>query len=451
MEKKRSSFTGSLGFVMAAAGSAVGLGNLWRFPYLAAQHGGGIFILVYIIIALTFGFVLLATEIAIGRKTGQSPGRAYGMIHPKFGFIGAIATIVPMIILPYYCVIGGWVIKYMVTFTTGAAHASAGDSYFGGFISNPWEPLLYFGIFLGITTLIILLGVEKGIEKLSKFLMPALLLLTIGIAIYGFTLPGAGEGVMYYLLPDFSKFSIITVCAAMGQVFFSMSIAMGIMVTYGSYTKKDMNLAGAVSKIEIMDTVVAFLAGLMVVPAVYVFAGEAGTQQSGPGLMFQVLPQVFDRMPGGMWIGILFFIMVFFAALSSSISIMEAVVSSAIDRFKLNRKIAILVVLGITILLGVPTSLGFGVLSWLAPLGMDLLTFFDYATNSVLMPIVALLTCILIGWVVKPNYITSELTRNGERLMRRPMYNVIIRFIAPVLIGVILVVYSLAQFGVIEM
>ncbi len=450
-KKKRGSFTGGIGFVLAAAGSAVGLGNLWRFPYLAAQYGGGIFILCYIIIALTFGFTLLATEIAIGRKTGRSPLTAYRQVHPKFGFIGFLAALVPMIILPYYCVIGGWVIKYMVSFVSGGAAAAAGDGFFGAFIGSTWSPLLYFAIYLGLTAAVILLGVDKGIEKLSKFLMPVLLLLCVGISIYVLTLPNAMEGLKYYLLPDVSKFSLTTICAATGQAFFSMSIAMGIMVAYGSYTKPEVNLTKSVNQIEIFDTVVALLAGLMVVPAVYVFSGEAGTQTSGPGLMFQTLPVVFHQMPGGVIVGALFFIMVFFAALTSSISVMEAIVSSAMDKFRLARWQATLIVLGITAAVGIPISLGNGVWSSLQVFGMDLLTFFDYLSNSLLMPIVALCTCILIGWVVKPEYIISELTRNGERLVRRTMYRLVIKYIAPVLLAVILVFYTLVQFGVLQM
>lgn len=449
--KHRGSFTGGIGFVLAAAGSAVGLGNLWRFPYLAAQYGGGIFILCYIVVALTFGFALMATEIAIGRKTGKSPLMAYGQINKKFGFVGFLAALVPMIILPYYGIIGGWVIKYMVTFVIGGGSTAASDSYFGGFIGETWSPLIFFGIFLGLTMAIILLGVDKGIEKISKFLMPILLLLCIGISIYIMTIPGAMDGLKYYLLPDFTKFSFTTVCAATGQAFFSMSLAMGIMVAYGSYAKPETNLCKSVNQIEIFDTVIAILAGLMVVPAVYVFSGEEGTHSSGPGLMFQTLPKVFDQMPGGWIIGALFFIMVFFAALTSSISIMEAVVSSIMDKFKVKRWIAVLIVTGIAIAAGIPISLGFGVWSNFTILGMDLLTFFDYLSNSLLMPIVALLTCILIGWVVGPDYITTELTRNGERLLRKPMYNVIIKYIAPVLLAVILVFYSLAQFGIVTM
>lgn len=446
----RSSFTGRIGFVLAAAGSAVGLGNLWRFPYLAAQHGGGIFILVYIILALTFGFSLLATEIAIGRKTKLSPIRAYKKLNKKFGFLGYLAFIVPVIIFPYYCVIGGWVIKYAVTFMSGQAALAAGDSYFGDFIGAPISPLVFFLIFLALTALVIILGVQKGIEKISKVLMPVLLVLTIGISIYVLTIDGAMEGLKYYLLPDFSKFSIKTICAAMGQLFYSMSLAMGIMITYGSYSKDDVNLNKSVTQIEVFDTIIALLAGLMVIPAVFVFSGEAGLKSGGAGLMFITLPKVFDQMPGGTVIGILFFILVFFAAITSSISLMEAIVSMITDKFKIKRLPAILIVFGVAVLLGIPSSLGNGIWSNIKLLGMDFLTFFDFISNSILMPIVAFCTCLLIGWIVGTKTVTSEITKNGEKFARERLYNVMIKYVSPVCMLVIIVFYTLAQFGVIN-
>lgn len=455
MEKKlknnRGSFTGGIGFVLAAAGSAVGLGNLWRFPYLAAQYGGGIFILVYIILALTFGFALLITEIAIGRKTGLSPVLAYKKLDKRFSFLGYIAVLVPVIILPYYCVIGGWVTKYVTVYAGGFVADAAQDSYFGDFISNPWSPMLFFFIFLAITVLVVMLGVEKGIEKLSKFLMPVLILLTIGISIYVLTLPNALEGVGYYLIPDFSKFSITTVTAALGQLFYSMSLAMGIMVTYGSYTKKEVNISKSVNRIEIFDTAVALLAGMMVVPAVYVFSGESGLSSSGPGLMFQTLPKVFDAMPAGRIIALLFFILVFFAAVTSSISVMEAIVSSIMDKFHISRLKAGLIVIGICILLGVPSSLGNGIWSDIQIFGMDFLTFFDFLSNNVLMPIVALCTSIMVGWFIKTKVITDEVTLNGEKFGRKKLYEVMIKYIAPVLLLVILITGVLSGFGLLKM
>lgn len=450
MKQKRGSFSGGIGFVLAAAGSAVGLGNLWRFPYLAAQYGGGIFILVYIILALTFGFALMTTEVAIGRKTGLSPVRAYAVLNEKYAGLGYLSIFVPFIILPYYCVIGGWVLKYMTASISSDFMAAAGDNYFGNFIGSTYAPLVFFLIFLLATAGVILGGVQKGIERVSKFLMPLLLILTIGVAIYTMTIPGAMEGVKYYLLPDFSKFSIKTVCAAMGQMFFSMSLAMGIMVTYGSYTKKEIDLNKSVNQIEIFDTVVALLAGLMVVPAVYVFSGEEGLASSGAGLMFQTLPKVFASMPAGKIVASLFFILVLLAALTSAISVMEALVSALIDKFHFSRQKAVIMILISSVILGVPSSLGNGIWANIKLLGMDFLTFFDYLSNSVLMPLVALLTCILVGWRIGTKPIEEEMTRNGEKFGRRSIYRVMIKYIAPVFLVIILVFYTLAQFGIIQ-
>ncbi len=450
MDKKRGSFSGGLGFVFAAAGSAVGLGNLWRFPYLAAQYGGGIFLLVYLILAVTFGFALLTAEIAIGRKTKLSPVLAYKKLNKKFSFLGYIATLVPIIIIPYYCVIGGWVTKYVTVYAQGLVAPAAKDGYFSDFIGHPVAPLVFFLIFMLISIVVIMLGVKKGIEKLSKFLMPLLVVLTIGIAIYALTLPNAMEGVKYYLIPDFSKFSILTVAGAMSQLFYSMSIAMGIMVTYGSYTRDDVNLTKSVNRIEFFDTLVALLAGLMIIPAVYIFSGEEGLSSQGAGLMFMTLPKVFEQMPGGDIIALLFFVLVFFAAITSSISVMEAIVSSLMDKFHLKRIPCCLIVIGICLLLGIPSSLGNGLWANIKILGMDFLTFFDYISNSILMPIVAFCTCILVGWVIKPKALTDEITKNGEKFGRKKLFNVMIKYIAPICLLFIFVTGILSQLGIIK-
>lgn len=450
MKHERSSFSGGLGFVLAAAGSAVGLGNLWRFPYLAAQYGGGIFILVYLVLVVTFGFSLLMLEIAVGRKTKLSAIKAYKKLDKRFGFLGYLAAIVPIIILPYYCVIGGWVIRYTLTFISGSATKAASDTYFGNFISGTKAPLVMFAIFLIATTLVVAFGVQKGVERVSKFLMPILLVITVGISVFIFTLPNSGEGIKYYLLPDFSKFSLKTICAAMGQLFYSMSIAMGIMISYGSYVKDDINLNKSVNQIEIFDTLIAILAGFMIVPSVYIFSGEEGLKSSGAGLMFQILPKVFDSMPFGAVIGTCFFVLVFVAALTSSISVMEAIVSMMMDKFKLKRIHAAIIVVVFSFFLGIPSALGYGVLGNIKVLGMDFLTFFDYVSNSIIMPVVALGSCILIGWVVGTKVVEDEVTKNGESFGRRQIFRVMIKYIAPVCMVIILVFYSLAQFGIIS-
>lgn len=449
MKEKRSSFTGKIGFVLAAAGSAVGLGNIWRFPYLAAKYGGGIFLLVYVILAVTFGFTLMTAEIALGRKTGLSASGAFAALNKKYSFIGVIASIVPMIILPYYSVIGGWVTKYFAAFATGQAHASASDNYFSDFISQTGEPIIWFFVFIAVTAVVVLFGVEKGIEKVSKIMMPVLVLLTLFIAIYTLFIPGAMEGFIYYVKPDFSKFSVTTVLAAMGQLFYSMSLAMGIMITYGSYMKKDVNLESSVSQIEIFDTGVAFLAGMMIVPSVFAFSGgDESALGKGPSLMFITLPKVFDSMVGGSIIGTAFFLLVLVAALTSSISLMETVVSIIEDKFKLGRKKTCIVVFIGCIVLGIPSSLGFGVWSGVSVMGMSILDMFDFISNSVIMPIVALLTCIFIGFVIKPQSIIDEVEIGGGKFKRKKLFSVMIKYIAPIFIVLILVSSILDTFGI---
>ncbi len=451
MEQNRSSFTGKLGFILAAAGSAVGLGNIWRFPYLAAQYGGGIFLLVYIILAVTFGFTLMIAEIAIGRKTGLSAIGAFKALNKKFAFLGYLAALVPALILPYYSVIGGWVTKYLVSFTIGQGTNAATDGYFDGFIAKAGEPVIWFLIFIGLTALIVLLGVEKGIEKVSKIMMPVLVLLTMFIAIYTLFVPGAIDGLIYYVKPDFSKFSFMTVLAALGQLFYSMSLAMGIMITYGSYMKKDVNIESSVRHIEIFDTGIAFFAGLMIIPAVFAFSG--GSEESltkGPSLMFETLPKVFDSMPAGNIIGAVFFLLVLFAALTSSISLMETVVSIVMDKFKLKRIPACLAVLAFSVLLGVVTSLGNGIWSSIRVLGFVFLDFFDFITNSVIMPIVAIITCILVGFIIKPKAVIEEVEIGGAKFKAKKLFSVMIKYIAPVCIFAILVFSVLEALGVLK-
>lgn len=446
--ENRSSFTGKLGFVLAAAGSAVGLGNIWRFPYLAAKYGGGIFLLVYLILAVTFGFSLMIAEIAIGRKTGLSAIGAFGKLNRKFKFVGILASVIPIIIFPYYSVIGGWVTKYLATFVSGQAHAAASDSYFTDFIAKPVEPLFWFALFMGITAVVVMLGVEKGVEKVSKIMMPVLVILTLFIAVYSLFIPGAMEGFLYYITPDFSRFSATTVLAAMGQLFYSMSLAMGIMITYGSYMKKDVNLESSVHQIEIFDTGVAFLAGMMIIPSVFAFSGgDEAALGKGPGLMFITLPKVFDSMTGGTVIGAIFFLLVLFAALTSSISLMETIVSIFEDKFRFGRTKTCLLVLAGAFLLGIPSSLGFGALSGISVLGLSILDMFDFVSNSVLMPVVAFLTCIFVGYVLKPKTIIDEV-ESSAAFKSKKLFTVVIKYIAPVCIVLILVSSVLDVLGI---
>ncbi len=451
MEKTRNGFSGKLGFVLAAAGSAVGLGNIWRFPYLAAKYGGGMFLLVYILLAITFGFTLMVAEIALGRKAQLSAVSAFAKFNRKFAFLGYLASLVPIIILPYYSVIGGWVTKYLVAFCSGNMSAAAQDGYFNYFISSTGEPILYFAIFLGLTALIVLFGVEKGIEKVSKFMMPVLVILSIGVAIYSACLPGAMKGVIYYLKPDFSHFSVTTVLAAMGQLFYSMSLAMGIMITYGSYMKKDVNIESATRQISLFDTGIAFFAGLMIIPAVFSFSGgDESALGQGPGLMFVTLPKVFETFPGGTFIGALFFILVLLAALTSSISLMETVVSIFIDKFGWKRNVTCLFVLGGSIMLALLSTLGYSVWADIKIIGMQFLDFFDFISNSVIMPLVALITCIFVGYFIKPKTLIDEVETENAHFKSKKMFVIMIKYIAPIFILLILFSSVLNAFGIIK-
>lgn len=437
-KQEKNSFGSKLGFVLAAAGSAVGLGNIWRFPYLAAKYGGGIFLLVYLILAVTFGFSLMITEIAIGRRTGKSVMQAYTKIDKRFKPLGWLAGAIPVIILPYYCVIGGWVLKYLTAFASGSGHATAEDGYFANFISGAGATTLFFAIFIALTAIVVILGVKKGIETVSKVMMPVLLALIIGISIYTLTLPGALDGLVYYVRPSLSEFSIKTVIAAMGQLFYSMSLAMGIMITYGSYMRKEDNIETSVRQIEVFDTIVAFLAGMIIVPAVFVFSGgDRDALNAGPGLMFVTLPNVFDSMAGGQIVGVVFFLLVVLAAMTSSISLMETVVSMIQDRLKWKRLPSCLLVVGVSFLLGMLSIFGYSIWSDFTIFKMQLLDFFDYISNNIMMPIVALMTCILIGYVAKTTYVEDEISKNTV-FRAKGMYRIMIRYICPLCMLLIL-------------
>lgn len=454
--KNRNSFTGSIGFVLAAAGSAVGLGNIWRFPYLAAKDGGGLFLVIYLLLALTFGFTLLTTEISIGRKTKQSPLTAYSKVKKGWGFLGVLACLVPMIIMPYYCVIGGWVVKYLIAFLTGDGVNAAQNDYFSEFIAADIEPIIMMFVFLFVVAFIIFRGVEKGIESSSKVIMPILLLLVIGIAIFSVTIHHTDadgvtrtglEGLRICLVPNLEGMTVkgffTVLLDAMGQLFFSLSVAMGIMIAYGSYVKDDANLVKSINQIEIFDTAVAFLAGIMIIPAVYTFMGTEGMAASGPSLMFVSLPKVFAAMGKvGNVIGVLFFAMVLFAAITSAMSVMEAVVSSLMDKFHMSRLKATVVETAIALIGGVFVCLGYNKLHFdvTLPNGStgQLLDVLDYISNNALMPLVAIGTCILIGWIVKPKTVIEEVEKSGCKFGRKQLYIIMIKFIAPILLVILL-------------
>lgn len=451
-DNERSSFSGKLGYVLAVAGSAVGLGNIWRFPYLAAKYGGGIFLLVYLILMLTFGYVLIVSETTLGRLTRKSPVGAFNAFGKSLPFKigGWINAVIPMLIIPYYSVIGGWVFKYLFEYLRGSTDALAEDSYFTGFITAGASVEVWFLIFTLVVLLIIVAGVEHGIEKVSKMMMPVLVILAIIVSIYSVTRPGAFEGVKYFLIPNFDNFSWMTIVAAMGQMFYSLSIAMGILYTYGSYMKKDVDIEQSTSQIEVFDTAIAFLAGLMIIPAVFsFFNGDPEKLKAGPSLMFITLPKVFASMGMGRIIGIVFFLLVLLAALTSAISLAESCVSTLEDQLGWKRNIASVVIGIIIVVLGSFSALGFGMLDFVQILGMSILDFFDFLTNSLMMPIAALSTCILIVYVVGVDKIVEEV-ETSSKFKRKGIYKFFIKYLAPICILVILVSSIASVFGLIK-
>ena len=457
MKEKKGNFSGSLGFVLAAAGSAVGVGNIWRFPYLCAKDGGGLFLIVYLVLVLTVGFVLLTTDIAIGRRTKQNALKAFCTLHPKWKFLGYLTFLVPTLIMTYYSVIGGWITKYFCAYIVSNGSAAAQDGYFTSFITSKVSPIVFMLVFLALTAWVVYRGVEKGIEKFSKFIMPGLILLIIIIAVFSLTLSHEGDdgtvrtgiqGLLVYVKPDFTGLTLKkfmgVLLDAMSQLFFSLSVSMGIMVTYGSYVKDDIDLNRSINQIEVFDTGVAFLAGMMIIPAVYVFLGTEG-MASGPSLIFISLPKVFQAMGGiGRIVAIAFFLMIGFAALTSCVSVMETLVANCMEIFHKTRK-QMCAMIGIySLITAVLICLGYNVLYFELKLPngaiAQLLDVMDYISNSFLMPFIFLLTSILIGWVVGPKWITDEVEKNGEHFHRAGLYRFMIRYVVPVVMLVLFLV-----------
>mgnify|MGYP000264453996 CR=1 FL=1 len=452
--KKRSTFSGKLGYVLSAAGASVGLGNIWRFPYLAAKYGGGIFLLIYILLALTFGYTMIIAESAIGRMTRKSPVGAFKSFGKSkwISFGGWINAIIPVLIVPYYSVIGGWVIKYLLEYVKGNSSSLAQDGYFSEFISNGFSTEICFIIFCLITLIIIYAGVRNGIERVSKFMMPILIVLSLIITIYSVTRPGAMEGVKYFLVPNPKNFSWMSVVAAMGQMFYSLSIAMGILITFGSYMKKDTSIEKSTENVEIFDTAIAIMAGLMIIPAVFAFSGgNAETLKSGPALMFITIPKVFANMGFGTAIGVVFFLLVLFAAVTSSIALTESAVSTFEDELHWSRKKSTVFMGMVMLLLGTLSCLGYGPLANFKILGMQFLDFFDFITNSVMMPIAAIATCLLVSKVVGVDKIEEEITKDGQAFRRKKIFCFMIKYLCPVFALIILISSVANAFGWIAM
>lgn len=452
-QKQRNTFSGKMGFVLSAAGSAVGLGNIWRFPYLAAKYGGGIFLLVYLVLAATFGYTMIVLETALGRMTQKSPVGAYGHFG-RSGFLkfgGWINAIIPILIVPYYSVIGGWVLKYLFEYFKSSPARLAEDGYFTSFISDGKSTEFWFLVFALLTAGIIYMGVQNGIERVSRIMMPVLVILALIVAVYSVTRPGAMAGVRYFLVPNYKNFSWMTVVTAMGQMFYSLSIAMGILVTFGSYMKKEIDIEQTTTQVEIFDTAIALLAGLMVIPAVFAFnGGDPEKLNAGPSLMFISLPQVFASMGLGGIVGIAFFLLVALAALTSSIALLESAVSTFEDELGWSRKKATLICGGIMIGLGTLSVLGYSAWSSFTLLRMQILDFFDFLTNSVMMPVAAFCSCMLVLRVVGREKLCAEV-QSSSAFRRKPVFLFVLRYLAPAFTVIILVSSVLNAFGVIHM
>ena len=450
----RGKFSGRIGYVLAVAGSAVGLGNIWRFPYLAAKYGGGMFLLVYLILMLTFGYVMIMSETTLGRMTKKSPVGAFGTFGKKksLKFGGWINAVIPMLIVPYYSVIGGWVLKYLFEYLRGNSETLAKDGYFTEFITSSGKVELWFLVFAVLVFAVILAGVKNGVERVSRVMMPMMIVLAVVVAVYSVTRPGAVEGIKYFLIPNLEHFSIMTVVAAMGQMFYSLSIAMGILYTYGSYIGKEVDVEKSTTQVEVFDTGVALLAGLMIIPAVFAFSGgDPDALQAGPALRFITLPKVFANMGYGTAVGILFFLLVLFAAVTSSIALTESAVSTFEDELGWNRKKATLVLAAIKVSLGSLSCLGYGPLANVTIIGMQFLDFFDFLTYSVMMPIAAIMICLLVSRAAGIKAVEAEVLHGEGTFRRKKIFCVMIKYICPIFAAIILISSVANAFGWISM
>lgn len=439
--KQRDQWGSKIGFILAAAGSAIGLGNIWKFPYLAGQNGGGAFVFVYFGILFLVGFTLMLAELVVGRSAQLSPVSAYKKLNSKFGWIGGVGVLAAFIILSYYSIIGGWVIKYTVSFITGAFNGLQPSQFgeaFTGFITSSAQPIVFHAIFMIISVGIVIGGISAGIEKYSKILMPALFIILVAVMIRVLTLPGAVEGLKYLFIPDFSKINSTVMLKALGQVFFSLSLGMGAIITYGSYLSKDENLVVSAFQIPLLDTMAALMAAMIVIPAVFAYNLDLS---QGPGLLFVTMSTIFSQMPLGSVFGFLFFVLVLFAAVTSSISLLEVSVSYFVDEKKWDRKKAS-IVLGIALfLVGIPSSLGLGAWSHIRLIkGLDILDSMSFITDNLLMPIGGFMLCIFIGWIWGLDKAYDEATNGGKIAFGlKHVWGFLVKYIAPLAIGYIFI------------
>ena len=434
---EREHFRSTFGVLVAMAGSAIGLGNLWRFPYMVGVYGGAAFVFVYIILVFVLCLPILFSEVIVGRKSHTNAFRAFDRLAPgsAWKWTGILMVATPILVVSYYSVIGGWSLEYLwksctFSFTQGATKEELG-TIFNSFITSSWGPVIWHTVFLALTAGVILGGVNKGIEKFGKIMMPLLFLTVIAIAVRSVTLPGAKEGLMYLFRPDFSMITPEVCAAALGQGFFSLSVGFGIMLTYGSYTRKDENIAKSSTLTAVADLAFALIASCAIMPVVFAFGLDP---QEGPGLVFETLPFIFANMPAGGIIAILFFLALLVAALTSSVSLFEVGVAYLMEEKRLSRKKSAAIIFGITWVLGILCSLSFGQLSGIHILGNSIFDFFDKMSANYLMPFGALLIVIFTGWKMKKSDVTGEFTNNGtlkgNSRIAGPVY-FLIKYMAP--------------------
>lgn len=441
----RDGFGSRFGALVAMAGSAVGLGNLWRFPYLVGENGGAAFIIVYLIMIVLLCLPIFVSEFVIGRRSQKNAFSAFRDLSggSAWKWAGLMTVLVPLVVLSYYSVIGGWSIEYILkacTFSfTGDASQAAMSSMFTDFVSSPWMPLICHTIFLAATAIVVMVGIKDGIEKFSKVVMPLLFVIVIAIAAYSITLPGADKGLKYLFQPDFSKIDGQACASALGQAFFSLSLGFGTIMTYASYVSKEENILFQSTSTALSDTLFALIAGVAIMPAVFAFGLDP---QSGPGLVFETLPFVFGKMPAGGLIAILFFIALFVAAITSSISMLEVPVAYLIEERKMSRVASCILVFAVCWVLGAFCSLSFGPLSDVLIAGRSIFEFFDNLSSNILMTLGSLLTVLFVGWRLKKTDIYEEFTNGGTLTTNVKIFGILwflIRYIAPVTIITIFV------------
>ena len=436
----RDSFGSKFGTLVAMAGSAVGLGNLWRFPYLVGENGGAAFIIVYILLSFLICLPIFVSEFIIGRRSQKNAFAAFRDLSDgsAWRWVGLFTVIVPLIVLSYYSVIGGWSVEYLIksltfSFTGGSSRAQI-STMFSSFVSSTWAPLGVHTVFLLITTVVVMIGIKDGIEKFSKVMMPLLFVIVLTIAVYSVTLPGASAGIDYLFHPDFSKIDAKACAAALGQAFFSLSLGFGTILTYASYASKSDNIMTQSASTAISDLMFALIAGVAIMPAVFAFGIDP---QSGPGLVFETLPYVFGQMPAGGVVAILFFLALLVAALTSSISMLEVAVAYLMEEKKFSRLTACITLFVICWIVGALCSLSFGPLSHIKIDGGNLFDFFDSLSSNVLMTLGSLFTVLFVGWRLKKTDIYDEFTNGGTLSANAKMFGVLwflIRYICPLAI-----------------